>query len=165
MNFAWSDESISLLKRMVAEGHSASEIAAKLDGVSRNAVIGKATRLGLKLGHSKVILKREPIVRAPRSRKAKPDPVKISELQEFMERAPPPVVETIPKPVSLRLKLLELSDFVRECRWPEGERADITFCGHDVVEGKSWCPYHARLAMGRGTESERKAASALERAA
>ncbi|NTG94233.1 GcrA family cell cycle regulator [Rhizobium rhizogenes] len=162
----WTDERIESLKTLHAEGLSASKIAARLGGVSRNAVIGKVVRLGLgPLQGNHQVKSKVAIVRAPRSRKAKPDPVKISELQEFMDRAPPPVVEAIPKPVSLGLKLLELSDFIRECRWPEGERADITFCGHDVVEGKSWCPYHARLAMGRGTESERKAVSALERAA
>jgi GcrA cell cycle regulator len=44
---SWSDERISTLKKMWQQGKSASEIADKLGGVTRNAVIGKAHRLGL----------------------------------------------------------------------------------------------------------------------
>lgn len=43
----WTDDRIDALKRLWAEGKSASEIAGQLDGPSRNAVIGKAQRLGL----------------------------------------------------------------------------------------------------------------------
>ncbi len=45
---AWTDERIDDLKAMWGEGLTASQIAEKLGGVSRNAVIGKAHRLGLK---------------------------------------------------------------------------------------------------------------------
>ena len=44
----WTDERVEKLKRLWSEGLSASQIAAQLGGVSRNAVIGKAHRLGLK---------------------------------------------------------------------------------------------------------------------
>lgn len=44
---SWTAERIEILKKMWAEGCSASEIARELGGVSRNAVIGKAHRLGL----------------------------------------------------------------------------------------------------------------------
>jgi len=43
----WTDERIAALRELWAAGHSASEIAARLGGISRNAVIGKAHRLGL----------------------------------------------------------------------------------------------------------------------
>jgi len=43
----WTDERIELLKKLWAEGYSASQIAAQLGGVTRNAVIGKAHRLKL----------------------------------------------------------------------------------------------------------------------
>ena len=45
---SWTDERIDHLKSMWEEGLTASQIAEKLGGVSRNAVIGKAHRLGLK---------------------------------------------------------------------------------------------------------------------
>src|SRR5688572_33360161 len=44
---SWTDERIERLKKMWAEGATASQIADELGGVSRNAVIGKAHRLGL----------------------------------------------------------------------------------------------------------------------
>jgi GcrA cell cycle regulator len=44
---SWTDERIERLKKMWADGATASQIADELGGVSRNAVIGKAHRLGL----------------------------------------------------------------------------------------------------------------------
>ncbi|MGY6645371.1 MAG: GcrA family cell cycle regulator [Salinarimonas sp.] len=43
----WNDERVEQLKKLWAEGKSASQIAAEIGGVSRNAVIGKVHRLGL----------------------------------------------------------------------------------------------------------------------
>lgn len=45
---SWTDERIELLRGMWEKGLTASQIAEELGGVSRNAVIGKAHRLGLK---------------------------------------------------------------------------------------------------------------------
>lgn len=45
---SWTDERINQLKNMWEKGLTASQIAEELGGVSRNAVIGKAHRLGLK---------------------------------------------------------------------------------------------------------------------
>ena len=44
---SWTDERVELLKKLWTEGLTASQIAAKLGGVSRNAVIGKVHRLKL----------------------------------------------------------------------------------------------------------------------
>ncbi len=44
---SWTDERIERLKKMWSDGATASQIADELGGVSRNAVIGKAHRLGL----------------------------------------------------------------------------------------------------------------------
>jgi GcrA cell cycle regulator len=44
---SWTDERIDQLKRLWEQGMTASQIADELGGVSRNAVIGKAHRLGL----------------------------------------------------------------------------------------------------------------------
>ena len=43
----WTEERVELLKKLWAEGLSASQIAAELGGITRNAVIGKVHRLGL----------------------------------------------------------------------------------------------------------------------
>ncbi len=51
---SWTDERIATLKKMWEGGSTASQIAEELSGVSRNAVIGKAHRLGLKARPSPV---------------------------------------------------------------------------------------------------------------
>ena len=45
---SWTDERIEQLKTLWQNGLTASQIAEEMGGVSRNAVIGKAHRLGLK---------------------------------------------------------------------------------------------------------------------
>ena len=47
MSLSWTDERIDRLKELWSQGKTASHIAEELGGVSRNAVIGKAHRLGL----------------------------------------------------------------------------------------------------------------------
>ncbi|RSU55841.1 GcrA cell cycle regulator, partial [Sphingomonas koreensis] len=44
---SWTDERIETLRKMWDSGLTATQIAEELGGVSRNAVIGKAHRLGL----------------------------------------------------------------------------------------------------------------------
>jgi len=51
---SWTDERIETLKTMWEKGMTASQIAETLGGVSRNAVIGKAHRLGLQARPSPV---------------------------------------------------------------------------------------------------------------
>ena len=51
---SWTEERIERLKAMWTQGSTASQIADELGGVSRNAVIGKAHRLGLEARPSPV---------------------------------------------------------------------------------------------------------------
>jgi len=51
---SWTEERIERLRAMWTEGATASQIADELGGVSRNAVIGKAHRLGLEARPSPV---------------------------------------------------------------------------------------------------------------
>jgi GcrA cell cycle regulator len=168
----WTDERIELLKKLHADGLSASKMAAQIGGVSRNAVIGKILRLnlgaiggGVKLGSGARMHAVKPMTRSARIPKAKPDPKAIADLNKIIDRAPPPVVDRIAAPKSFEMKLTELSDSIRECRWPTGEHAEMKFCGHPVQAEKSWCPYHCRLAFSKGTESERNAVRVLAREA
>jgi len=73
---SWTDERIERLKAMWSRGMTASLIADELGGVSRNAVIGKAHRLGLQSRPSPV----KPNEPPPKPKKAK----------EKAEAAPPP---------------------------------------------------------------------------
>ena len=67
---SWTDERIATLKKMWEGGSTASQIADELGGVSRNAVIGKAHRLGLKARPSPV----KPNDEKPEPKKAAPAP-------------------------------------------------------------------------------------------
>ena len=64
---SWTEERIERLKAMWTKGATASQIAEELGGVSRNAVIGKAHRLGLE---------------------SRPSPVKPGEEKEKKAKAP-----------------------------------------------------------------------------
>jgi GcrA cell cycle regulator len=70
---SWTEERIERLKKMWHDGATASQIADELGGVSRNAVIGKAHRLGLeqrpspvKAGEEKEAKKASPAAAAPK---------------------------------------------------------------------------------------------------
>ncbi len=65
---SWTDERIDRLKELWKKGMTASQIADELGGVSRNAVIGKAHRLGLQARPSPV----KPNEPAPPPPKTKP---------------------------------------------------------------------------------------------
>src|SRR3954453_3706659 len=71
---SWTDERSERLKKMWHDGATASQIADELGGVSRNAVIGKAHRLGLeqrpspvKAGEEKEHKKAPPAAAAPKA--------------------------------------------------------------------------------------------------
>ena len=78
---SWTEERIERLKAMWTQGATASQIADELGGVSRNAVIGKAHRLGLearpspvKPGEEKEAPKKAAKAAAPKATRApKPD--------------------------------------------------------------------------------------------
>ena len=63
---SWTDERIATLTKMWEGGATASQIADELGGVSRNAVIGKAHRLGLKSRPSPVKANEPKPAAAPR---------------------------------------------------------------------------------------------------
>lgn len=98
---SWTDERVETLKRMWAEGQSASQIAKELGGVTRNAVIGKVHRLGLsnRVGGKDEDEPEAPAARpepapqpAPAAAAARPDPVP-------EPAAPPrPAAEPEPRP-------------------------------------------------------------------
>ncbi len=77
---SWTDERIATLKKMWEGGSTASQIAEELGGVSRNAVIGKAHRLGLK---------------------SRPSPVKAAEKKKAAPK-PKPAPKPAPKKVAPR---------------------------------------------------------------
>src|SRR3954451_11674173 len=73
---SWTEERIERLKKMWHDGATASEIADELGGVSRNAVIGKAHRLGLEQRPSPVKPGEEKEAKKPPPAAAAPAPAK-----------------------------------------------------------------------------------------
>ncbi len=95
---AWTDERIDKLRSLWGQGQTASQIADELGGVSRNAVIGKAHRLGLESRPSPV-KGNEPAAATPAVEAAAPAPVEPTPPAAAREpvAAPAPRVEA-PKP-------------------------------------------------------------------
>lgn len=113
---SWTDERIATLKKMWEGGATASQIAEELGGVSRNAVIGKAHRLGLKSRPSPVkanekkkaakkadakpetSAKKPPESAASPAKPAPKAPAKPAEAVEAAEPAAAPAADSRPAP-------------------------------------------------------------------
>ncbi|PTQ07340.1 GcrA cell cycle regulator [Sphingomonas oleivorans] len=98
---AWTDERIEQLKKLWEAGNTASQIAEELGGVSRNAVIGKAHRLGLQSRPSPV-RSGEAAPAAPAEPAAPPPPAPTPAPVQAERPAPPaprPAPEPAPRPV------------------------------------------------------------------
>src|SRR2546423_985051 len=148
----WTDERVELLKKLWADGLSASQIAAELGGITRNAVIGKVHRLGLS-GRAK-----SPSSASPRPRKTRAHPHMLRAARPVMRgnTALAPVydydVDAEPEhidnviPIGQRRSILELTE--ETCRWPIGDPggADFFFCGAQPPPGLPSCEYHSRIA-------------------
>jgi GcrA cell cycle regulator len=160
----WNDERINLLKKLWAEGLSASGIASRLGDVSRNAVIGKVHRLGLpgrrptsRSNKARTSTKKERTTLPSSARPARRSicPVQGAlALRRVQETKPAPkprlVIVTEPErefEIAAGVKLLDLDEHM--CRWPEGDpkAGDFHFCGRRSAEGLSYCARHARLAF------------------
>jgi GcrA cell cycle regulator len=96
---SWTDERIERLKSLWTKGMTASHIADELGGVSRNAVIGKAHRLGLQSRPSPVKPNEpEPKPKVKVREKAEPAPVQTKAPAADAPRPAPP--KPAPKPVA-----------------------------------------------------------------
>jgi GcrA cell cycle regulator len=153
----WTDERVELLKKLWTEGLSASQIAAELGGITRNAVIGKVHRLGLS-GRAKSPSSTSPRPRKPRAqghmmRLARPamrGNTALAPMYESDLEPEPELIENI-IPLGQRCSLLELND--NKCRWPIGDpgTAEFFFCGGVPAEGLPYCSYHSRVAYQPAT--------------
>jgi GcrA cell cycle regulator len=157
----WTDERVELLKKLWAEGHSASKIAGTLGAITRNAVIGKVHRLGL-VGRAK-----SPSAAAPRPRKAKPSGHVLRMARPAMrgntalalaydadaELEPEPIDNVIP--ISQRRSILELTEAT--CHWPVGDPGtpDFFFCGGPTLTSLPYCAHHSRLAYQPANDRRR----------
>ena len=168
--FAWSQESVALLRRRWAEGASASSIAQELGaGVSRCAVLGKVHRLKLKQPEfkrhhmDKERVRRRPRAPRPPSRRAgirAPSRLMAAfqalGLDALFGAADTPAVSAPAhagrafgpggRAFGPGCGLLELTDAT--CRWPVGDpgEADFVFCGAAPFKPYPYCVGHCLIA-------------------
>jgi GcrA cell cycle regulator len=142
----WTTERVELLKSHFEAGLSCREIAASI-GVSRNAVIGKLSRLQLTRGPAG-IEQRPPKIAGERPRKSIPR-LQYQILRAVYENAHP--LEEAPIASEHRCSLFELSK--ERCRWPISTPGaeDFCFCGNTPVDGMPYCSGHTRLAYRPGS--------------
>ena len=172
----WTDERVEALRKYWSEGLSASQIAAQLGGVSRNAVIGKVHRLKLSgRGRTPAAPARQkkpatPTVAAPSKQPARalqisrPTVASVgatalaTEVEVVSPVLPSPTrhLESVTLPTSRMLSLIQLNE--RTCKWPIGDplQPDFHFCGNDAAETGPYCRYHARIAFQPAAERRRK---------
>jgi len=119
---SWTEERLEKLKQLWDKGLSISSIGEEL-GVTRNAIAGKAHRLGLKKRQSPI---------APKKAVAREEPA----LEEITD-------------LPLRLALRKLNWSRSKCAWPSGDpkHTDFSFCGKAVTSGKPYCEDHCREAF------------------
>jgi len=164
---AWTEERVETLKKLWADGLSASQIAKQLGGVTRNAVIGKVHRLGLSGRAVPSRPVRRPVTRpaaarAPRPAAAAPAPRVQADAAASPAPAPAPV-QNLPAPVDAKrmangeyATVLTLREGM--CKWPIGDPADteFRFCGRSTRPGGAYCEAHAQMAYQPQAKRKRK---------
>ena len=128
---AWTEERLAQLRKLWDEGLSISQIGDAL-GVSRNAIAGKAHRMGL-----------------PK----RPSPISKTAKETKKPAKPKPAAE--PENLPLRLELRKLKWSRSKCYWPSGDPklSGFTFCGDAVVPGKPYCLKHCEEAYTTSRDS------------
>jgi GcrA cell cycle regulator len=147
----WTTERLERLKHCFEVGLSCREIAADI-GVSRNAVIGKLSRLNLtRRDEGPRRSTRKDTVAERRTRTAPKAASKLRQHIRLAFSADSPLTADEPIHNVHCCSLLELSD--ERCRWPINTPGaeDFRFCGNVPVEGLPYCAGHTRLAYRPGS--------------
>jgi GcrA cell cycle regulator len=142
----WSTEDDAKLKKWFLEGLTASQMSARLaDDRSRNAVIGRLSRLGLKRGgnyqrdNKPTHQRRVPPRQAPRRTAPRP----AYEPEPFVPE------NRIVRPANAKRITVQNVE-KHHCRFVHGDPAtdrDWTFCGEKIVPGQAWCKVHYHVAF------------------
>jgi GcrA cell cycle regulator len=153
VNFDWTDEAVEALRRLAKQGNSATQIAAAMSAryewmFTRNAIIGKAMRVGIRLG----VKAGAPPVETKKPKIQKPAPPKPKTAREAKPMPMPVVIEKpvveIVVPVSRRVTLTELTGST--CRWPVNNGGPFLFCGAhgaSFATGRPYCAEHTQIAF------------------
>lgn len=151
---SWTDERVETLKKLWQEGHSASQIAKQLGGVTRNAVIGKVHRLGLS-GRAAPSQPARPVYKPAKPPRAAAPEVSarpqaqaqpVRRVEPVVARQAPslPAVPVIEGPGTATVLTLG----AKMCKWPIGDPSsdEFTFCGRRADDGIPYCVEHSRVA-------------------
>lgn len=137
----WTTERVTLLKDRINAGFTCGQIAGEM-GLSRNAVIGKATRLGL-LGQRASARTTAPS--RIRRREPRPKPTTPQHILRALWAQPQLSCAEVPESSANRCSLFELREW--HCRWPIGDPTakNFGFCGNKPLNGFPYCAVHARI--------------------
>ena len=149
---AWTEDRIAMLKAGWEGGMTASQIAEQLgEGVTRNAVIGKAHRLGLEARPSPVKPGEEDAAEATPAAAPAASAVPATAPAPAAPAPAPVVARPAAKKPSrpgkvTRTTLLDLNEKI--CKWPIGHpgEPDFHFCGKPSQPGFPYCTEHCLVA-------------------
>ena len=155
---SWPQERIDEMLRMNEAGNNLREIAAAL-GATRNAILGKLTRMGVPRaflpGHKRA-KRAEPKLDAVAARPLRPMKPRAPLPTPEAPPLPPPVPPTEETTAPVRhevfaaaggVEVWQLSE--QTCRWPLGDPLDrerFRYCGERVEAEKVYCGPHCRIA-------------------
>lgn len=135
----WDAERDARLKKLWDDGLSTSDIARQLGGTTKNAVIGRAHRIGCEKRHRPGDgIQTGGIMPSRRSMDQRVKRVKNSKPLKLAKplHGTPDLVE----PIGGRKSILEVG--AGECRWP-APGSTFRCCSHQQREGSIYCDYHA----------------------
>jgi GcrA cell cycle regulator len=168
----WTAEAVEDLKRLALEGRSASVIATTLGAASRNAVIGKANRIGIKLNGdgraARLVGKTRAGAHRAQWAPANPRPgAGAHALARGRESKAAWIYCEAEVGEMQRVRFEEMREFA--CRWPLGDprTGEFAYCGLAPAKGQSYCAGHCRMAYrppsagARQSRRERQAFRAL----
>lgn len=162
LGIGWTDERFERAASLLKAGYSARQIAEALGGVTRNAVIGKLHRRGMRGGGGKVRSGKArtgymAIARAPKSEQSR-IANKIAcgtfglsaKAARLPVAGPPRPQEREAHEFNSGVRMMDLGALTAipgQCRWVLGEPAgpDTMCCGEPRFTGLSYCEFHSRL--------------------
>ena len=146
----WDDNNVSRLKELWDQGLPTAQIG-KLLGFTKNAVVGKAHRIGLERRPSPI---RRTAVKPDRKKARSPIVPKLN-FEAIKEEPKETLKQQTFQPA---VKNLFTSQTKRGCEWPDGhpDESDFKFCGKDRFEDKPYCIDHCAVAYVIPEKEEEK---------
>lgn len=172
----WTEQRIDMLRKLWGQGQTASQIATLLGGVTRNAVIGKAHRLGLTGRPSPIKRDGSEAGAAPRRKSAgsqrrqqptlapmpamRPTATTAAVTESSgVQNAPRSSVETrASEPAAAKAPPAPRTAAQagsKSCSWPMGDpkQPGFHFCGESAEPGRPYCAQHCAIAYHRKSEA------------